>query len=126
MAFNEKMLDLGPSQSAHRSALLYRLKSYILMHLRSPELSLADAAAALGVSTRYVSDLMAAEQLLFRSYVLAQRLDNCKCDLSDPAHATMRVGDIAFAWGFSDLGHFSRTFKERFGVSPREWRAHRE
>jgi AraC-like DNA-binding protein len=124
MAFSEKMHDGCQGQSFHRSKLLYRLKSYILMHLRNPELSLSSAAAALGVSTRYVSDLMAAEQLSFRSYVQVQRLDKCKRDLSDPSNAARHVGDIAYAWGFKDLAHFSRTFKERFGVSPREWRDH--
>jgi AraC-like DNA-binding protein len=125
MAFSERIQGGCPGQSFHRSALLYRLKSYILMHLRDPELSLSTAAAALRVSTRYVSDLMAAEQLSFRSYVQAQRLDKCKRDLSDPSNAARHVGDIAYAWGFKDLAHFSRTFKERFGVSPREWRDHR-
>jgi AraC-like DNA-binding protein len=28
------------------------------------------------------------------------------------------VTDAAFAHGFSDLGHFSRSFKRTFGMSP--------
>jgi AraC-like DNA-binding protein len=126
MAFNEKMHDQVPAQSFHRSALLYRLKSYVLLHLRDPELSLLGAAAALGTSARYASELMAAEQISFRSYVLAQRLEGCRRDLSDPAQAARHIGDIAYAWGFNDLAHFSRTFKEKFGISPREWRVRRQ
>jgi AraC-like DNA-binding protein len=68
--------------------------------------------------------LMAAEQTSFRSYVQVQRLERCRRDLSDPAHAARHVSDIAFAWGFNDLAHFSRIFKQRFGASPREWREH--
>ena len=67
---------------------------------------------------------MAAEQTSFRSYVQMQRLERCKRDLSDPAHATRHISDIAFAWGFNDLAHFSRIFKQKFGASPREWREH--
>jgi len=53
-----------------------------------------------------------------------QRLERCRRDLLDPAHAARHISDIAFAWGFNDLAHFSRIFKQRFGASPREWREH--
>ncbi len=122
MAFADRMHERSPDQSSHRSALLYRLKNYILTHLRDPELSMLRAAAAVGISPRYASDLMAAEQISFRSYVQMQRLERCKRDLSDAAHAARHVSDIAFAWGFNDLAHFSRIFKQKFGASPREWR----
>jgi AraC-like DNA-binding protein len=122
MAFAERMHARSPDQSFHRSALLYRLKNYILTHLRDPDLSMLRAAAAIGISPRYASDLMAAEQISFRSYIQAQRLERCRRDLSDPALMARHIGDIAFAWGFNDLAHFSRIFKQRFGASPREWR----
>ena len=124
MAFADRMHQRSPDQSSHRSALLYRLKNHILTHLRDPELSMPRAAAAIGISPRYASDLMAAEQTSFRSYVQVQRLERCRRDLSDPAHAARHISDIAFAWGFNDLAHFSRIFKQRFGASPREWREH--
>lgn len=124
MAFAARMHQCSPDQSFHRSALLYRFKNYILTHLRDPELSMPRAAAAVGISPRYASDLMAAEQTSFRSYVQMQRLEHCKRDLSDPAQAARQISDVAFAWGFNDLAHFSRIFKQRFGVSPREWREH--
>jgi AraC-like DNA-binding protein len=122
MAIAERMHERSPDQSFHRSALLYRLKNYILTHLRDPELSMVRAAAAIGISPRYASDLMAAEQISFRSYIQTQRLERCRRDLSDPALMARHIGDIAFAWGFNDLAHFSRIFKQRFGASPREWR----
>jgi AraC-like DNA-binding protein len=124
MAFADRMQQHSPDLSFHRSALLYRLKSYILTHLRDPELSVPRAAAAIGISPRYASDLMASEQTSFRSYVQMQRLERCKRDLSDPALMARHVSDIAYAWGFNDLAHFSRIFKQKFGASPREWREH--
>jgi AraC-like DNA-binding protein len=124
MAFADRMRVRSSDQSVHRSAILYRLKNYILTHLSDPELSLPRTAAAIGISPRYASDLMASEQISFRSYVQAQRLERCKRDLSDPAHIARHIGDIAFAWGFNDLAHFSRIFRQKFGASPREWREH--
>ena len=124
MALAARLHQRAPEQSFHRSALLYRLKSYILTHLRDPELSMPRAAAAIGISPRYASDLMAAEQISFRSYVQMQRLERCRRDLADPAQMARHISDIAFAWGFNDLAHFSRIFRQRFGASPREWREH--
>jgi AraC-like DNA-binding protein len=122
MAFADKMHQRALDLPFHRSALLYRLKNYILAHLRDPDLSMPRTATAIGISPRYASDLMASEQTSFRSYVQVQRLERCKRDLSDPTQATRHISDIAFAWGFNDLAHFSRIFKQRFGASPREWR----
>ena len=33
------------------------------------------------------------------------------------------IGDIAARCGYPNQLHFSRAFKKRYGVSPREWRA---
>jgi AraC-like DNA-binding protein len=123
MALGERLQGGRPNPSVHRSALLYRVKSYIETHLREPDLTLSGVAAALGISVRYVNRLMAEEETSFGRYVLARRLEQCKRDLHDPAQAHRHVGEIAFAWGFNDLGHFSRAFKEHFGHSPRDWRA---
>ena len=43
-------------------------------------------------------------------------------DARDPRRAHRTIGEIAFAWGFSDLSHFGRRFKAEFGVSPGEYR----
>jgi AraC-like DNA-binding protein len=32
------------------------------------------------------------------------------------------VGEIALSWGFNDHSHFSRAFRKRYGVSPKDWR----
>ena len=32
------------------------------------------------------------------------------------------IGDIAVACGYPNQLHFSRAFKKRYGISPREWR----
>ena len=41
----------------------------------------------------------------------------------DARQAGRGVSEIAFAWGFNDASHFSRAFKQRFGMSPKEYRA---
>jgi AraC-like DNA-binding protein len=122
MAMSERLGASPLSSSTHRSALLYRLKAHVLAHLPNPDLSLTETAAALGISPRYVNSLFADEQTSFQRYLLAQRLERCRRDLSSPSHAHRHIGEIAFAWGFGDLSHFGRVFREHFGMSPRDWR----
>jgi AraC-like DNA-binding protein len=121
MALAER-LPAQPLASTHRAALLYRLKAHIRAHLADPELSLAETAAALGISPRYVNDLFSDEETSFQRYVLRERLSQCARDLASPTLAHRQVGEIAFAWGFNDLSHFGRVFREHYGASPREWR----
>jgi AraC-like DNA-binding protein len=42
--------------------------------------------------------------------------------MDDPAQARRTLSDIAFAWGFSDMTHFSRVFKKMYGLLPSEYR----
>jgi AraC-like DNA-binding protein len=51
-----------------------------------------------------------------------RRLVGAAADLKDPALGSRGIGAIAFDWGFSDLSHFTRRFKQRFGCRPRDWR----
>jgi AraC-like DNA-binding protein len=109
--------------STYRSAMLYRLKAYIHRRLPDPRLCLTEAAAGMGISPRYVNALLESENESFGRYVLAHRLEACRRHLADPALSHRQIIEIAFAWGFNDPSHFSRSFKERFGISPRDYRA---
>ena len=46
-------------------------------------------------------------------------------DLSNPTEAHRSISEIAYRYGYSDSAHFSRTFRHRFGSSPREFRQQR-
>jgi AraC-like DNA-binding protein len=122
MALSERLGRMSLPSSTHRSALIYRLKAHVRAHLADPDLSLPDTAAALGISPRYVNDLLADEETSFQRYVLAERLARCRRDLASPMLVHRHISEIAFAWGFNDLSHFGRVFRERFGMSPRDFR----
>ena len=96
----------------------------VIEYLKTPpsRARLVELIAALGISPRYVNDLLSDENTSFQRHVLTERLAHCERDLSSPMLAHRHVGEIAFAWGFNDLSHFGRAFREHYGMSPRDWR----
>lgn len=104
-------------------ATMLALKRAIHRRIREPGLAVADIAEAVGISERYVHKLLARSGVSFTDYVIERRLDGIARDLGDSAMAGRAIGTIAFDWGFSDLSHFTRRFKQRFGCRPRDWRA---
>ena len=56
-------------------------------------------------------------------WIRAQRLEGCRRDLARSGRTAPTIAFIAHRWGFGDATHFSRTFREAYGMSPREWRA---
>ncbi len=103
-----------------RDATLRRVKRFIESRLSDPRLDPNLTARAIGLSIRYLNALFEAEGTSLMRYVWTRRLEHCRADLS--AKAAVPISEIAFRWGFSDLSHFSRAFRRRFGHSAREMR----
>ncbi|MGJ4962035.1 helix-turn-helix domain-containing protein [Bradyrhizobium sp. HKCCYLRH3061] len=99
------------------------LRRAIHERVREPGLTVATIASVVGISERYVHKLLARAGTSFSELVMERRLDGAARDLRDPAGCGRDIGRIAFDWGFSDLSHFTRRFKQRFGMRPRDWRA---
>ena len=103
-------------------ATMLAVRRAIHDRLRRPDLSVAAVAAAVGISDRYVHKLFERAGSTFSRYVMDHRLDGAAGDLRNPVMTTQTVGSIAFDWGFSDLSHFTRRFRQRFQCTPGEWR----
>jgi AraC-like DNA-binding protein len=101
---------------------LARVREHVQRHLRDPELSVASVARAVQLSPDHLSRLFRSEALPLSRLIWVQRLDACRRDLADVRLADRSVSELAFSWGFNDAAHFSRSFREQFGQSPREWR----
>lgn len=112
-----------PTALTQREALRDRLKDYVARHLRDPDLSIERIAGALCCSKRHLYNAFADEPEGVAGYILNQRLEACRRELALPALAQRSVTDIALAWGFNNLAHFSRVFKARYDLSPSEYRA---
>jgi AraC-like DNA-binding protein len=108
--------------SVTRSMLAYRGRAFIEANLRNPALSPSDVAEHLGISKRYLSTVFASNGLSFERFLRERRLQKCARDLTDLGQAVRPIGDIAHAWGFNNLTHFSQSFKAAFGKTPRDYR----
>lgn len=93
-----------------------RVERFVEEHLCDPDLDVPTIARELRLSVRYVHKLFAGQQLSLMQWVQQRRLQACQRDLA--ARGSRPVSNVAYAWGFTSAAHFSRVFKQRFGVSP--------
>lgn len=101
-------------------ALRASMDRWIDRHLLDPSLSPAAIAAAHAVSVRTVYRLFGSGGATFGAVVRSRRLARARTEL---ALGQRSLSAIANRWGFADASHFSRSFKDAFGMSPSAYRA---
>jgi transcriptional regulator GlxA family with amidase domain len=99
-----------------------RVKRFARQHLRDPQLSVPLIAERLELSPRQIHRLFANEPMSLMRWIWAERLNQCHRELTSNTSEQRPLSDIAYAWGFNDQAHFSRAYRQRFGLSPREAR----
>lgn len=98
-----------------RAALAY-MQAHCTEHI-----TLGDVADNVFVSQWHLSKLINRHmQQSFLDLLSGMRIDRAKALLKDPS---MRVHDVAEQTGFSDVAHFSKSFKKIVGKTPGEYRA---
>lgn len=105
-----------------RAARQRELIAIIEKRFAEPSLSITAIADALGLSRRYVSDLLLESGATFSERVLELRLLKARAMLSDVRYDDTKVSDIAFACGFNEVTYFNRRFRDHFGCSPTQYR----
>jgi len=115
--------DAPSQQGRHRGQLAARILRRIESDYADPDLSPEVVARQVGISKRYLQTLLAASGTSFVQELNATRLDRASDMLSDQRAGGLSISDIAFRTGFLDPGYFTRLFRKRFGITPRQWRA---
>jgi AraC-like DNA-binding protein len=80
-------------------------------------------AADLGISVRTLQAAFAGHGDSVSGHIRELRLQRAYADVTAPAPAPVTA--IAYRWAFASPSHFSRAFKARFGVAPRDLHAGR-
>lgn len=100
-----------------------QILGYINEHLFDADAaSSAVCAQAIGISERYLHKLFAQRGLCFSRTVLERRLDAAHSLLKCAAYRQHSIASIAYQCGFNDPAYFSRSFRKRYGESPRQCR----
>ncbi|MFF3379324.1 helix-turn-helix domain-containing protein [Streptomyces sp. NPDC002680] len=110
------------AQESLESTLQYRITEYMRAHLAEHDLTAARIARAHHISVRYLYTILARSGITLGDWLRANRLEQCRKELARPGNRSVTIAAVAHRWGFTSASHFSRVFKEAYGVSPREWR----
>jgi AraC family transcriptional regulator, positive regulator of tynA and feaB len=111
---------MGQRSSARRG-LYAAIVRFIETNLADPRLSAPAVAMHFGISIRYLHRLFEESDKSFGQVVLERRLLRCARDLGG-ASVDTRISDVAYRCGFGDISYFNKSFRQRFGYSPREYR----
>jgi AraC-like DNA-binding protein len=107
--------------AVREETLFVRILSYAQSHLTEPDLDPAQIAAAHNVSIRQLYKACAEHGLSLEQWLIAQRLEMARGRLASPALRRLPIAVTARACGFADPSHFSRRFRQAYGMTPRDW-----
>jgi AraC-like DNA-binding protein len=105
-----------------QSVIVAGAKSFIEAHLAEPTLNTTEIAAAQHISVRYLQKLFAADGLTVAGWIRSRRLERSRRDLQDARLVREDISTIGARHGLVKPAHFSRVFREAYGVSPRAFR----
>lgn len=113
--------DVGHARDALHEALLPRIQTFVREHLRDPELSPQTIAAAHHISVRMLYRVTASAGVHLEQWIIDERLAGARRELASAAGRDRSVAAVAHQWAFKTPAHFSRRFRDRYGMTPREW-----
>lgn len=113
---------LKTSQPAElRSDVVLQIENHILQHFQDCNYDLHAYLAALPFSTEYLTRLFKRETgMTPLQYLKNRRLENAASILA-VMYGKGNISETARLCGFSDPLYFSRQFRKKYGVSPREY-----
>jgi AraC-like DNA-binding protein len=113
-------LDERSARSALGEALAPRIFAYARQHLTERDLTPVTIARAHNISVRYLYKLCDAAGVKLVEWIIAERLEGARRDLTAPQRAAGTIAQVSRKWGFKDPSHFSSRFRRAYGISPRD------
>ena len=115
------LLELVDSTEVVYSELCKRITDYVAYHLSDPQMTNESIAAELNYHPYYINRIVKRELgVSLRTYIIAARIDSAKKLLLT---SDANISEISMLSGFSSTSYFAKIFREREGVTPREYRS---
>ena len=94
--------------------------NYMHQHYLEPDFRIEALSEIAGISSRYFEKLFLKEYKTSpREYIIMHKIELAKELLHNEKKS---ISDVAQALGYNDIYHFSKIFKKRTGLSPREYK----
>jgi AraC-like DNA-binding protein len=106
-----------------RAVRVHEIVSAIRSGFASPAFSPRDVAEKVGMSPRYVQDLLQETGKSFTERVIELRMQKARVMLASRRNDRLKVSEIAYACGFGEVSYFNQAFRRRFGAAPTHFRA---
>ncbi|MEU7632402.1 helix-turn-helix domain-containing protein [Nocardia sp. NPDC049220] len=114
--------DDGSGAVVASDIVLSRIRAYVRRSLADPDLGAEQIARAHNMSVRQLYKICANADYSLEQWIISQRLEQVREDLTKPDNRHRTISMIARRWGFRDPSHFARRFRAAYGLPPREWR----
>jgi AraC-like DNA-binding protein len=113
--------DAAPNETAVRLAHRRRVLTLVESRFREPEIGLAWIAQALGLSPRYVQQILATHRETVSDLLRRRRMAEACRLLDRRGSSRASVATIAYSVGYTDPAYFSRVFRQSMGMSPMDY-----
>jgi AraC-like DNA-binding protein len=114
---------IGPASDRSSALTALRAKQPIMRNIGDPRLSVSGIAAQLNISNSSLTRALRSQGLSPMRYAWSLRLEHAARLLVNAPGGAIRIREVAYQCGFTDAAHFSRAFKDRYGMTPREYAA---
>jgi AraC family transcriptional regulator, positive regulator of tynA and feaB len=111
-----------PHVGSSRAILARQLRAAIERNLSDHTVTAESLAKLAGISLRYANAILSEDNTSVGRLLQARRLEHCRRALADPLKMHRSISDIAYCFGFTDMTHFGRRFRQAFGLLPSDFR----
>lgn len=116
---NDCSLAIKNVRNSVENPIIKKVCNYVDNHLED-DISLEQMASIVGVSSFYLSKLFKEEKgITFITFISDKRLEK-SCQLLNESELSIK--EITAKVGYNDQNYFSKIFKNKYGVSPKEYR----
>lgn len=115
-------LSIGEANLRGRDQIISdEIQAYVQSHISDPHLNAAKVAQSCRISLRSLYRRFNAGET-FHQFVLKTRLEKARELIESATTGELLISEIAHMTGFANAAHFSRAFRSRFDLSPRDLR----